>query len=43
MHARLDSLTVQGWHCPIAQIRPVDYARMRAEQRAGADKAKSSG
>ena len=33
VHARLDSLTVQGWHCPIAQIRPVDYARMRAEQR----------
>ncbi len=32
VHARLDSVTVQGWHCPITEIRPVDYARLRAEK-----------
>ena len=40
VHARLDSVTVQGWRCPITQIRPIDYARMRADMRAAADKAK---
>ena len=43
VHAHLDSVTVQGWHCPITQIRPVDYARMRADTPGGAEKAKSSG
>lgn len=42
VHARLDSVTVQGWHCPIMQIRPIDYARMRADMRAETDKPKSS-
>jgi hypothetical protein len=36
VHARLDSVTVQGWRCPITQIRPIDYARMRADMRAAA-------
>ena len=43
VHARLDSVTVQGWRCPITQIRPVDYARMRADLRSEAQKPKSSG
>ncbi|HUL18763.1 MAG TPA: DUF6491 family protein [Steroidobacteraceae bacterium] len=34
VHARLDSVTVQGWRCPITEIRPIDYARMRADLRA---------
>lgn len=43
VHARLDSVTVQGWRCPITQIRPVDYARLRADLRSEAQKPKSSG
>ncbi|HEY7996813.1 MAG TPA: DUF6491 family protein [Steroidobacteraceae bacterium] len=43
VHARLDSVTVKGWRCPITQIRPVDYARMRADLRSEAQKPKSSG
>jgi Family of unknown function (DUF6491) len=42
VHARLDSLIVKGWRCPITQIRPVDYARMRADLRSEAQKPKSS-
>jgi hypothetical protein len=42
VNARLDSVKVKGWNCPIAEIRKIDYARMRADMRAEADKAKSS-
>jgi hypothetical protein len=42
VHARLDSLIVKGWRCPITQIRPVDYARMRADLRSEAQKPKAS-
>jgi hypothetical protein len=37
---RLDSVRVKRWSCPIAQIRPVDAARMRADMRAETEKAK---
>lgn len=40
--ARLDSVIVKGWRCPIAQIRPVDYRRMRAEMRQEAEAAKAA-
>jgi uncharacterized protein DUF6491 len=29
----LDYLKVRGWRCPITQIRPVDYGRLRADLR----------
>jgi hypothetical protein len=38
--ARLDSVRVKGWNCPIAQIRQVDSARMRADMRAETERAK---
>jgi len=38
--ARLDSVLVKGWRCQIAEIRQVDYSRMRADMKAEADKAK---
>ncbi len=41
VYPRLDSVTVKGWRCPIAQIQRVDYSRMRADMRAEADKAKA--
>jgi len=40
--ARLDSVIVKGWRCPIAQIRPVDYTRMRTEMRQEAEAAKAA-
>lgn len=40
--ARLDSVIVKGWHCQIAQIRPVDYTRMRAQMRQEAEAAKAA-
>ena len=40
--ARLDSVIVKGWRCQIAQIRPVDYRRMRAEMRQEAEAAKAA-
>jgi hypothetical protein len=42
VNARLDSVTVRGWRCPIAEIRRIDYARMRADMRAEAEKAKAA-
>ncbi|MBS0379880.1 MAG: hypothetical protein JSS29_15475 [Proteobacteria bacterium] len=41
VYPRLDSVTVKGWRCPIAQIQRIDYARMRADMRAEAEKAKA--
>jgi len=38
VYPRLDSVKLKGWRCPIAEIRRVDYARMRAE----AEKAKAA-
>lgn len=43
VYARLDSVKVKRWHCPIAEIRKVDYRRMRADMRAEAEKAPSRG
>jgi Family of unknown function (DUF6491) len=42
VYPRLDSVKVKGWRCPIAEIRRIDYARMRADMRAEADKAKAA-
>jgi hypothetical protein len=42
VYPRLDSVKVKGWRCPIAEIRRVDYARMRADMRAEAEKAKAA-
>jgi hypothetical protein len=43
VYPRLDSVKVKGWRCPIAEIRRVDYARLRADLRAEAAKAKAAG
>ncbi len=43
IYARLDSVIVNNWKCPIAQIRKVDYARMRADMRQEAEAAKAVG
>ncbi len=40
--ARLDSVTVKGWRCQIAEIRRVDYKRMRADMRQEAEAAKAA-
>ena len=40
VYPRLDSVKVRDWRCPIAEIRKVDYKRMRADMRAEAEKAK---
>jgi hypothetical protein len=40
VYSRLDSVKVRRWRCPIAEIRKVDYQRMRADLRAEAEKAK---
>ena len=40
--ARLDSVIVNNWRCQIAQIRKVDYARMRADLRQEAEAAKAA-
>jgi hypothetical protein len=40
---RLDSVIVKKWRCPIAQIRKVDYQRMRADMRQEAEAAKAAG
>jgi hypothetical protein len=40
VYSRLDSVKVRHWRCPIAEIRKVDYKRMRADMRAEAEKAK---
>jgi Family of unknown function (DUF6491) len=42
VYPRLDSVKVKGWRCPIAEIRRVDYARMRADMRAEAEKARAA-
>jgi len=42
VHARLDSVIVKGWRCPINEIRKLDYTKMRADMRAEADKAKGA-
>jgi hypothetical protein len=40
VYSRLDSVKVRHWRCPIAEIRKVDYKRMRADMRTAAEKAK---
>ena len=40
--ARLDSVIVRDWPCQIAEIRKVDYARMRADLRREAEAAKAA-
>lgn len=39
--ARLDSVIVNKWQCQIAQIRKVDYPRMRSDLRQEAEAAKA--
>jgi hypothetical protein len=34
VYARLDSVIAGHWRCPIAEIRKIDYQRMRADMRA---------
>jgi hypothetical protein len=43
VYSRLDSVKVRHWRCPIAEIRKVDYKRMRADMRAEAGRAKPAG
>jgi len=43
VYSRLDSVKVKRWHCPIAEIRRIDYKRMRADLRAEAEQGKSTG
>ena len=40
--ARLDSVIVKSWRCQIAEIRRVDYKRMRADLRQEAEAAKAA-
>jgi len=41
--ARLDFVKVGRWRCPIQEIRPVDYQRMRQDMRKEAEQAHPSG
>ena len=34
VYQKFDSVVVHGWKCQIAEIRPVDYKRMRQDMRA---------
>ncbi|HUI60902.1 MAG TPA: DUF6491 family protein [Steroidobacteraceae bacterium] len=34
VYQKFDSVIVRGWKCQIAEIRPVDYRRMRQDMRA---------
>jgi hypothetical protein len=34
IYARFDAITVKHWRCPISEIRPVDYLKMRQDLRA---------
>jgi hypothetical protein len=40
--ARLDSVIVKSWRCQIAEIRRVDYKRMRVDLRQEAEAAKAA-
>ena len=42
VYSRLDSVTAGHWRCPIAEIRRIDYQRMRADMRLEAHKASSA-
>jgi Family of unknown function (DUF6491) len=33
IYSRFDFVRVRGWRCQISEIRPIDYRRMRADQR----------
>jgi hypothetical protein len=33
IYARFDSVLVKQWRCPISEIRPVNYLKMRQDQR----------
>ena len=41
VHSRFDSVIVGQWHCPIAEIRRVDYKRMKADLRSEAQSRKA--
>ncbi len=34
VYSRLDSVIAGHWRCPIAEIRKIDYQRMKADRRA---------
>jgi len=40
VYSRLDSVTAGHWRCPIAEIRKIDYRRMRADMRLKAHEAR---
>lgn len=40
--ARFDFVKVRHWRCPIQEIRPVDYLRMRQDMRKDAEAAKQA-
>ena len=42
IYTRFDSLTVSGWRCTIAEIRPIDYARLRFDRRVAAASTKKT-
>ena len=33
VYSRFDSVIVRGWRCPIQEIRPIDYRRLRQDLR----------
>src|SRR5215469_14752466 len=41
--ARFDFVKVHHWRCPIQEIRPVDYLKMRQDMRKEAEAAKPNG
>jgi hypothetical protein len=42
VYARFDFVNVRGWHCPIQEIRPIDYRRLRQDMRQQAKEAKEA-
>jgi hypothetical protein len=42
VYARFDSVKVHGWRCPIQEIRPVDYKRLRHDLREQSQQAKAA-
>jgi hypothetical protein len=41
VYSRFDSVKVRGWKCPIQEIRPIDYKRLRQDLRQEREEQKS--
>lgn len=41
VYAKFDYVTVRGWRCPIQEIRPIDYKRLREDLRKETKEAKA--